>query len=94
MRPVEKVLAFMHERLCEARKLSHVCCLRRDPLVPEGLRRQQVGALLFFQDLHQWPGRPRAVSSIEAERPDWPPSQKEGYTLDWDSTRLLHEDDR
>jgi hypothetical protein len=33
--PVEKALAFMHGLLCDARKLTHAACLRRDPLVPE-----------------------------------------------------------
>lgn len=33
--PVEKALAFMHGLLCDARKLTHVAYLRRDPLVPE-----------------------------------------------------------
>ena len=58
--PLEKALAFMHGLLCEARKLTHVAYLRRDPLVPEllginplsaiqgevnaGLRGQVVGA--------------------------------------------------
>ena len=33
--PVEKALAFMHGLLCDARKLTQVAYLRRDPLVPE-----------------------------------------------------------
>ena len=33
--PIEKALAFMHGLLCDARKLTHVAYLRRDPLVPE-----------------------------------------------------------
>ena len=39
--PLEKALAFVHGLLCEARKLTHVAYLRRDPLVPEllGIRR-------------------------------------------------------
>src|SRR5271163_2791328 len=30
-----KGLAFMHGLLCDARKLTHIAYLRRDPLVPE-----------------------------------------------------------
>ena len=30
-----KALAFTHGLLCDARKLTHVAYLRRDPLVPE-----------------------------------------------------------
>jgi hypothetical protein len=39
--PLEKKLAFMHDLLCDARKLTHVAYLRRDPVVPElvGVRR-------------------------------------------------------
>ena len=34
---LDKALAFMHGLLCDARKLTHVAYLRRDPLVPEML---------------------------------------------------------
>ena len=39
--PLEKALAFMHGLLCDARKLTRVAYLRRDPVVPEwlGVRR-------------------------------------------------------
>src|SRR5690348_12621691 len=39
--PVEKALAFIHGLLCDARKLTHVSYLRRDPVAPEliGVRR-------------------------------------------------------
>ena len=39
--PLEKALAFMHGVLCDARKLTHVAYLRRDPLAPEllGIKR-------------------------------------------------------
>ncbi|HXT13539.1 MAG TPA: hypothetical protein VN873_18450, partial [Candidatus Angelobacter sp.] len=33
--PLEKALAFTHGLLCDARKLTHVAYLRRDPLAPE-----------------------------------------------------------
>ncbi len=96
LRPVEKALAFMHGLLCDARKLTHVSHLRRDPLVPEllGITRVASQSVLsrFFQ------GFTSAGASLRCFRPLWRwgmdrlPSRKEGYTLDLDSTRLLHED--
>ena len=51
--PVKKALAFMHGLLCDARKLTHVAYLRRDPVVPEliGVRRVASPSVLtrFFQ---------------------------------------------
>lgn len=94
--PLEKALAFMHGLLCDARKLTHVAHLRRDPLLPEllGIRRVASQSVLsrFFQ------GFGSAGSNLRCFRPLWHwglhrlPSRKEGYTLDLDSTRLLHED--
>ena len=94
--PVEKALVFMHGLLCEARKLTHVAYLRRDPVVPEliGVRRVASQSVLsrFFQ------GFDSAANNLRCFRPLWHwcldrlPSRKEGYTLDLDSTRLLHED--
>lgn len=94
--PVEKALAFMHGLLCDARKLTHVAYLRRDPLLPEllGIKRVASQSVLtrFFQSFGS------AGSNLRCFRPLWHwcldrlPSRKEGYTLDLDSTRLLHED--
>jgi hypothetical protein len=94
--PVEKALAFMHGLLCDARKLTHVAYLRRDPLAPEllGITRiaSQSALTRFFQ------GFPSAGGNLRCFRPLWRwglerlPSAKEGYTLDLDSTRLLHKD--
>ena len=96
--PVEKALAFMHGLLCDARKLTHVAYLRRDPLVPEllGITRVASQSVLsrFFQ------GFTSAGDNLRCFRPLWQwgldrlPSRQEGYTLDLDSTRLLHEDGR
>jgi len=33
--PIEKALAFFHGLLCDARKLTQVAYLRRDPIAPE-----------------------------------------------------------
>ena len=94
--PLEKALAFMHGLLCEARKLTHVAYLRRDPLVPEliGIKRIASQSVLsrFFQGFNS------AATNLRCFRPLWHwglnrlPSAKGGYTLDLDSTRLLHED--
>ena len=94
--PVEKALAFMHGLLSDARKLTHVAYLRRDPVVPEliGVRRVASQSVLsrFFQ------GFASAANNLRCFRPLWHwclhrlPSRQEGYTLDLDSTRLLHED--
>lgn len=94
--PVEKALGFMHGVLCQARKLTHIAYLRRDPVVAEvvGIRRvaSQSALSRFFQ------GFLSAGSNLRCFRPLWHwcvdqlPSRKGGYTLDLDSTRLLHED--
>ena len=94
--PVEKALAFIHGLLCEARKLTHIAYLRRDPMVPEvlGIRRVASQSVLsrFFQ------GFTSAGENLRCFRPLWRwclyrlPSAPLGYTLDLDSTRLLHED--
>ena len=86
----------MHGLWGDARKLTHVAYLRRDPLAPEllGITRVASQSVLsrFFQ------GFDSAGVNLRCFRPLWRwaldrlPSQKEGYTLDLDSTRLLHED--
>ena len=96
--PLEKALAFRHGLLCDARKLTHVAYLRRDPLAPEllGITRIASQSVLtrFFQ------GFTSAGANLRTFRPLWHwcmnrlPSQKEGYTLDLDSTRRLHKDGR
>jgi len=96
LRPLEKALAFMHGLLCDARKLTHVAYLRRDPLVAEllGIKRVASQSVLsrFFQ------GFTSAGDNLRCFRPLWHwclyrlPSAKDGYTLDLDSTRLLHKD--
>jgi hypothetical protein len=94
--PLEKALAFMHGLLCDARKLTHVAYLRRDPVVPEliGVRRVASQSVLwrFFA------GFDLAGTNLRCFRSLWRwclerlPTVKEGYTLDLDSTSLLHED--
>ena len=91
--PVEKALAFMHGLLCDARKLTQVAYLRRDPLAPEllGIKRIASQSVLsrFFQ------GFGSAGDNLRSFRPLWHwcldrlPTSKAGYTLALDSTRLL-----
>ena len=79
-----------------AQSYTHVAYLRRDPLAPEllGITRVASQSVLtrFFQ------GFGSAGENLRTFRPLWHwcldrlPSQKEGYTLDLDSTRLLHKD--
>ena len=95
--PVEKALAFVHGLLCDARKLTHVAYLRRDAMVPEllGIRRVASQSVLsrFFAGFNS------AGANLRCFRPLWnwglhrlPSGPQGGYTLDLDSTRLLHED--
>jgi hypothetical protein len=91
-----KALAFTHGLLCDARKLTHIAYLRRDPLVPELLNIARVPSQAtlsrFFADFGS------AGENLGCFRPLWQwcahrlPGRQEGYTLDLDSTRLLHED--
>ena len=94
--PLSKVLSFVQGLLCGAKKLTHVAYLRRDPMMPEllGITRVPSQSTLtrFFQ------GFTGAGQNLACFRPlfAWAlqklPSKREGYALDLDSTRLLHED--
>jgi hypothetical protein len=94
--PLCKVLGFIQGLLCGAKKLTHVAYLRRDPMVPEmvGIKRVPSQSVLsrFFQ------GFSSAGKNLHCFRPLFAwclerlPSRKDGYALDLDSTRLLHED--
>lgn len=94
--PIEKALAFIHGLLCEARKLTHVAYLRRDAVVPEliGVRRvaSQSALSRFFQGFDSAGTNLRCFRRLWHGCLDRLPSAPEGYTLDLDSTRLLHED--
>lgn len=96
LRPITKVLSFVQGLLCGAKKLTHVAYLRRDPMMPAllGIKRVPSQSTLtrFFQ------GFTSAGKNLACFRPlfAWAmqklPSKREGYALDLDSTRLLHED--
>jgi hypothetical protein len=94
--PLTKVYSFVQGLLCGAKKLKHVAYLRRDPMLPAlpGIKRvpSQSTFTRFFQ------GFTSAGKNLACFRPlfAWAmrklPSKREGYALDLDSTRLLHED--
>jgi hypothetical protein len=94
--PQEKALAFTHGLLGAARKLTHVAYFRRDPLVPELLGIERVASASVLSRFFQ--GFSSAGKNLACFRPLWRwglqrlPSRPAGYTLDLDSTRLLHED--
>ena len=94
--PLAKALAFTHGLLCEARKLTHVAYFRRDPVVPEmlGIRRVASASSLsrFFGGFTSAGKNLACFRSLWRWGLDQLPSRRGGYTLDLDSTRLLHED--
>jgi len=94
--PREKALAFMHGLLCDARKLTQVAYLRRDPLAPQllGIKRvaSQSGRTRFFQGFTSAGANLRCFGPLWRWGLDRLPSAREGYPLDLDSTRLLHKD--
>lgn len=94
--PLEKAVAFLQGILCEARKLTHVAYLRRDPLMPEmlGMRRVASQSTLsrFFRAFGGLAASAKCFRVLWHWGMKWLPSCREGYTLDLDSTKLLHED--
>jgi len=94
--PLTKVLGFVQGLLCGTKKLTRVAYLRRDPMMPAllGIKRVPSQSTLtrFFQ------GFSSAGKNLACFRPlfAWAmqklPGKAEGYALDLDSTRLLHED--
>lgn len=96
--PCDIALGFMGGILTDKDKLSRIAWLRSDPALPEVLGIEampsQATFSRFFMEcsqrscdalgtLHNW-----AVRALPSAR------EKEGYTLDLDSTALLHEDGR
>ena len=93
---VTKVLGFVQGLLCGAKKLSHCAYLRRDPMMPALLGIKRVPSQSTFTRFFQ--GFTGAGKNLACFRPlfAWGmqklPAKNEGYALDFDSTRLLHED--
>jgi hypothetical protein len=94
--PLTKVFSFVQGLLCGAKKLTHVAYLRRDPMMPALLGIKRVPSQSTFTRFFQ--GFASAGKNLACFRPlfAWAlarlPSKREGYALDLDSTRLLHED--
>jgi hypothetical protein len=94
--PLTKVFSFVQGLLCGAKKLTHVAYLRRDPMMPAMLGIKRVPSQSTFTRFFQ--GFTSAGQNLACFRPlfAWAlrklPSKREGYALDLDSTRLLHED--
>jgi hypothetical protein len=89
-------LGFLAAILDGAQKLVQVAHLRRDVLLPKLLAIRCVGSQSSFTRFFQ--GFTSAGKNLSTFRPLWRwvmerlPSRKGGYSLDLDSTRLLHED--
>ena len=89
-------LGFLAGILAGAQKLTQVAHLRRDVMLPELLAIQRVGSQSSFTRFFQ--GFTSAGRNLSTFRPLWRwamerlPSHSGGYSLDLDSTRLLHED--
>jgi hypothetical protein len=93
---VTKALGFVQGLLCGAKKLTHCAYLRRDPMMPALLGIKRVPSQSTFTRFFQ--GFTGAGKNLACFRPlfAWGmqklPAKNEGYALDFDSTRLLHED--
>ena len=89
-------LGFITGILAGARKLSQVAHLRRDPLLPELLGIEGIGSQSafsrFFQCFTSAPANSQCFGSLWRWCAERLRARKEGYTLDVDSTQLLHED--
>lgn len=89
-------LGFVTGILVGAQKLAQVAHLRRDVMMPAILAIQTIGSQSTFTRFFQ--GFNSAGKNLSTFRPLWRwamerlNSRKEGYSLDLDSTRLLHED--
>jgi hypothetical protein len=94
--PVETALGFIAGILAGADKLARIAQLRADPLLPEVM---EVKRLPSQSRLSRWLALfDGAGKNLRTFRALWHwgmkrlPSHKGGYTLDLDSTALLHED--
>jgi hypothetical protein len=89
-------LGFMTGILAGARKLTHVAHLRGDPLVPQLLGIEGIGSQSaysrFFQCFKSAPANSQCFGRFWRWGLERLRARKEGYTLDVDSTQLLHED--
>lgn len=96
--PLTKAVCFIHALLCGAEKLTQMAYLRRDPVAPELLGVPRLPSQSTYSRFLA--GFGSAGANLRCFRPLWQwtmrqlPSRRDGYSLDLDSTRLLHEDGR
>ena len=89
-------LSFMTGILAGAKKLAQVAHLRADPLLPRLLGIEGVGSQSaysrFFQSFKSAPANSQCFGALWRWCVERLRARREGYTLDLDSTTLLHED--
>ena len=95
--PMEELaLGFLVGILAGARKLTQVAHLRQDPMLPELLGIEGIGSQSaysrFFQCFKSAPANSQCFGSLWRWCLERLRARKEGFTLDVDSTQLLHED--
>ncbi|HXJ74850.1 MAG TPA: IS1380 family transposase, partial [Candidatus Dormibacteraeota bacterium] len=94
--PAQLALGFVVGICAGAKKLAHVSFLRHDPLLPSLLELSRFAHQSTYTRF--FAGFTSAGQNLAAFRAAWRwglarlASRREGYTLDLDSTRLLHED--
>ena len=94
--PVEIALGFMAGIVAGADKLARVAWLRGDPVLPHLLRLKRLPSQSTLSRF--FAGFDTLSKSLNCFQPLWRwsmqrlPARAEGYTLDLDSTALLHED--
>lgn len=89
-------MGFITGILAGAKKLSQVAHLRQDPLLPQLLGIEGIGSQSafsrFFQCFKSAPANSESFGGLWRWCMERLRARKEGYTLDVDSTQLLHED--
>lgn len=89
-------LGFITGILAGAKKLTQVAYLRRDPLLPELLGVEAIGSQSaysrFFQGFKSAQANGQCFGGLWRWCVERLRARREGYTLDLDSTQLLHED--
>jgi hypothetical protein len=89
-------LSFMTGILSGAKKLAQVAHLRADPLLPQLLGIEGVGSQSaysrFFQSFKNGPANTECFGGLWRWCVERLAGRREGYTLDLDSTELLHEE--
>lgn len=93
---LDKAMGFIQGLLCGAQKLTQVAYLRRDAVLPEimGIKRiaSQSSLSRFFSVFDSMGKNQSCFDGLWKWCIERIKSRKEGFSLDFDSTRLLHED--